>query len=172
MSGLEAVGLFLGIIPLIIEAFDHCGRTYDAFATYQKYPKEIMKIDSKLGAQRTVFRNNCNNLLTKMTGDRQRAHDMLSKPSHEMWRDENLQESFLRQIDSLDQTLYSCRRTMEQIHDALKAISRETDGFRVLLNGEQKVCTMKMQVHPRNHLAADSCCSRAKLLTLEIGTAA
>ena len=172
MSGLEAVGLLLGIIPLMIEAFDHCGRIHDAFATYQKYPREIMKIDSKLGAQRTVFRNNCNNLLAKMTGDYQRAHDLLSNPYHEMWKNENLQESFLRQIDSLDQTLYSCRRTMEQIHDSLKAISRETDGFRILLNGERKVCTMKMQVQPRNRLDADSCCSRAKLLTLEIGTAA
>ena len=139
MSGLEAVGLLLGIIPLIIEAFDHCERTYDAFSTYQKYPKEIMKMNSKLGAQRTVFRNNCNNLLTKMIGDRSRVYEMLSNPSHEMWGDRTLNATFLRYFESLDQTFYSCQRTMEQILEALKVIGRETDGFKVLLNGEQKV---------------------------------
>ena len=147
MSGAEAAGLLLGIIPLIIEAFDHCERTYDAFATYQKYPREIMKIDTKLGAQRTVFRNNCINLLTKLTGDRKRIQDMISRPSHEMWRDRRLNQMLLTHLETLNQTFHSCQRTMEHIYEALQAISQETEGFRKLLK-ETKTVSMSSLAPP------------------------
>lgn len=63
ISGVEVAGLLLDAISLIIEAFYHWGRAYDAFATHQKYPRETMKTDSKLGAQKRIFRNSCINLL-------------------------------------------------------------------------------------------------------------
>lgn len=148
MSGVEVAGVILGAIPLVIEAFDHCGRAYDAFATYKEYPREIMKIDSKLGAQRTVFRNSCINLLASLTDDRQRVLDMVTQPSHEMWKDQRrLNEMFSLQTGSLDQTFHSCNRTMEQIHVALQAINRETEGIRSLL---RETPTVRMAENPLN----------------------
>jgi hypothetical protein len=63
MIGFEIVGVILGVIPLIIEGIDRSQTAFAVFAVYHHYAKELSKLDSKLGVQRTVFRNNCINLL-------------------------------------------------------------------------------------------------------------
>ncbi len=133
MSGFEITGVILGVIPLIIEAFNRSEQAFAAFATYRRYPKELAKLDSKLGAQKTVFRNNCINLLSTITSDRQKVHDMLSQPSHEAWHDNMLHQTFKVRIEALDQSLESCQRTMEQIYEALQSISLETEDFKAAL---------------------------------------
>jgi DNA repair ATPase RecN len=133
MSGFEIVGVILGVIPLIIEAFDRSEQAFAAFAAYRRYPKELAKLDSKLGAQKTVFRNNCNNLLSTITNDRQKVHDMLSQPSHEAWQDKILQQNFKNNVGALDQSFESCQQTMEQIYEALQSISQETEDFKAAL---------------------------------------
>ena len=131
MSGIEIAGLVLGSIPLILEAFDRSERTFDAFRTYRKYPKEIEKLNSRIGAQKTVFRNNCNTFLTILTDDRRRIHEMVHEPTSNAWNEQGLGALLKfrldqRRVESISATLDSCHRTMKQILEALQDISATT----------------------------------------------
>ena len=140
MAGVEAVSLVLASVPLIIEAFDHSERAIQAFSTYRGYPKEVKKMESKLGAQKTVFRNNCINLLSTLTGDRRTVRNMLSaRSSHDLWSKEHLTQILTYHLDSLEQTFDSCQQSMEQISQALQAISKDVGEFSAVLNRSHEV---------------------------------
>jgi hypothetical protein len=140
MSGVEAVSLALAAIPLIIDAFDHSKKTIQAFSTYRGYPKEVKKLESKLGAQKTVFRNNCINLFSTLTDDPQIVQDMFSaRPLHGLWSKGHLTQILTYHLDSLDQTFDSCQQTMEQISQALQAISNDTERFNAVLDRNLEV---------------------------------
>ena len=139
MSGIEVAGLVLGAIPLIIEGFNRSQKAFAAFNTYRHYPKELTKLDAKIGAQKTVFRNNCINLLSTITNDRQKVHAMLSETSHSGWQDENMHSTLASRIDALDESFTSCQRTMDQIYQALRDICRESEAFQTVLMASNEV---------------------------------
>lgn len=90
-------------------------------------------------AQKTVFRNNCINMLTTLTNDRQMVLSMLSDTSHMGWQDENFQSTLAVKVDALDESFMSCQRTMDQIRYALRDICRETEAFRNVLMATNEV---------------------------------
>lgn len=139
MSGVEVAGLILGAIPLIIEGYDRSQKAFVAFDTYRHYPKELTKLDAKIGAQKTMFRNTCVNLLSAITNDRSMVHAMLSEPSHAGWQDEEIQRTLAARLNALDESFVSCQRTMDQIHQTLRDICRETGPFQTVLVANNKV---------------------------------
>jgi hypothetical protein len=139
MSAIDVAGLILGVIPLIVEGFDHYKRAFAAFNTYRHYPKELTKLDAKIGAQKTVFRNNCINLLSTITNDRPKVHAMLSDLSHAGWQNEDIHKNLANRIDALDESFTSCQRTMNQIHQVLQEICREIESFQTILIANNEV---------------------------------
>lgn len=139
MSGAEVAGLLLGAIPLVIEGYDRSEKAFAAFDTYRHYPKELTKLQAKLGAQKTVFRNNCINLLSTISNDRKKVYAMLSEPSHIGWQDDDMHLTLASRIEALDESFTSCQRTMEQIYEALQNISREVEAFQSILNSNNDV---------------------------------
>ncbi|TPX08989.1 uncharacterized protein E0L32_009568 [Thyridium curvatum] len=83
MSGVELiVGAVLGAIPIALEAYDRSGRVFQVFSTsVKRYPSEVLLLETRLGAQKAIFRNNAVNLLTAITKDRVRVQEVLDKPS-------------------------------------------------------------------------------------------
>ncbi|RDW57644.1 hypothetical protein BP6252_13726 [Coleophoma cylindrospora] len=133
MSGVEVAGLLLGAIPIALEAYDRSERAFSAFDVYRHYPKELKKLEAKLGAQKTVFRNNCINLLSTISDDRSRVYAMLSEPSHSGWQDQDIHHALASRSNALDESFTSCQRTMEQIHEALQSIGKEAEEFQHVL---------------------------------------
>jgi hypothetical protein len=139
MSGIEVAGLVLGAIPLIVECFESSQKAFRAFDTCRHYPKELTKLDAKIGAQKTVFRNTCINLLSTITNDRPKVNAMLSRSSHAGWQDEELQSTFANQLGALDESFTSCQRTMNQIHRTLQGICQDIEEFQALLTVDSEV---------------------------------
>jgi len=139
MSGVEVAGLILGAIPLIIEGFNQSQKAFAAFDIYRHYPRELTKLDAKIGAQKTVFRNNCINLLSVVTNDRPKVHAMLSESSHAGWHDDDIHSTLAGRINALDESFTSCQRTMDQICQALRDICREAESFQTVLMVDDEV---------------------------------
>jgi hypothetical protein len=139
MSGIEVAGLLLGVIPLVIEGYHGLEKAFAIYEAYRSYPKELKKFEAKLGAQKTVFRNNCINLLSSISNDRPKVYAMLSDSGHVGWHDGDIHRRLANRVEALDESFLSCQRTMEQIHEALQSISREVEAFQVILNPPNEV---------------------------------
>jgi hypothetical protein len=139
MSGAEVAGLLLGAIPLVIEGYNRLEKAFAIYETYRSYPKELKKLEAKLGAQKTVFRNNCINLLSTISNDRPMVYAMLSESGHIGWQDDGIHRKLASRVEALDESFLSCQRTMEQIYEALQSISREVEAFQSILNPPNEV---------------------------------
>lgn len=136
MSGAEAVaGLVLGVLPLLIAAAEHYEDVFRPFARYRKYAQEVSKLHRVLEAQRTIFRNECQHLLTSIT-DWEVANEMLQEPCHPFWADSTMDQKFARQLGSSGN---ACAATIGLIEEKLKEIDKESEGFSSLISDSQKV---------------------------------
>ena len=139
MSGVEVAGLFLGAIPLVLQAFDRSERTMEFFRTFGRYTKYVTKFDSLLGAQKSLFRNNCIKLLTAITSDSQRAHVIVNMPVHgEDWTDQALRQR-LSSSHYLTETVQCCERVIALIQWSLQPIASELESFRTDVEREPNV---------------------------------
>lgn len=131
MSGIEAAGLVLAAIPLILEAFDRSERTFEFFRTCGKYAKELTKIESILGAQKLFFRHNCVHLISAITSDPQRAQNMVNTATGENvdWASLVTVNPISSRLTSTLETVQTCQGTILLIQDSLQSIAREVEGF-------------------------------------------
>ncbi|KPM36581.1 hypothetical protein AK830_g9997 [Neonectria ditissima] len=144
MSGVEFIlSAVLAAIPLAIEAYDHSERVFESFSVFKQYPREVLKLEAKLGAQRTIFRNHTINLLTAITNDRDTVQDVMSRPSSEEARQGLMLNALYRnRVDSLKGSFLSCQKTVAQINDSLQRLCSEAQAFRVHLSQDQDVPTV------------------------------
>ena len=66
MSGVEAAGLALAILPLILSAAKGYDNVLGPFIRYKRFAKEAKRYSKELDVQRTIFRNECRNLLEEV----------------------------------------------------------------------------------------------------------
>lgn len=136
MSGAEAVaGLVLGVLPLLVAAAEHYEDIFRPFTRYRKYAQELKKFQKVLEAQKTIFRNECQHLLTSIT-DWDGANQMLQKRCHPFWRDPDMDQKFARQLGSSGN---ACAALIALIEERLKDIDRESEGFSSVISNSQKV---------------------------------
>lgn len=139
MSGVEFIlSAVLAVIPLAIEAYDHSERVFEVFSVFKQYPREVVKLDAKLGAQRTIFRSHAINLLTAVTNDPQKVQDVICQPSsEEAKRGLTLSALYRNRVDSLNESFISCRQTLVQINNSLELLYTEAQAFHGDLNQDQ-----------------------------------
>ncbi|KAK7429450.1 hypothetical protein QQZ08_004042 [Neonectria magnoliae] len=144
MSGVESIlSAVLAAIPLAIEAYDHSERVFEAFSVFKQYPREVLKLEAKLGAQRTIFRNHTINLLTTVTDDREAVQRIMSRPSSgEAQQGLMLNALYRNRVDSLKESFLSCQKTVAQINDSLQRLCSEAQAFRVHLSQDQDAPTV------------------------------
>src|SRR5947208_7010404 len=87
MSGIEfIVGTVLSAVPIALETYDRSGRVFEVFSVFKQYPREVLILEAKLSAQRTIFRNNTINLLTTITKNRVKVQEVINQPSSQTAR--------------------------------------------------------------------------------------
>jgi hypothetical protein len=129
MSGVEAAGFVLGILPLLISAAEHFDDVFKPFKRYRKFAPELESYQQQLGTQKTIFRNECQWLLATLIG-RQAARDMLKERTHPSWTDPDLDEKFSRQ---LGESGAACKTTIDLVESRLKVIEEETASFGLVI---------------------------------------
>lgn len=125
MSGIEAAGLVLGVLPLLISAAEYYDTVTRPFKRYRKFVPELELYQQQLGAQKTIFRNECRLLLTALTGSHL-AKEMLKETKHAAWSDVKLDEDLAHQLGDSGQ---ACHNIIEAIKTKLKSLEEEADSF-------------------------------------------
>jgi hypothetical protein len=138
MSGVEfIVGTVLTSVPIALEIFDRSGRVFEVFAAFKKYPKEVRILETKLGNQKAIFRNNSLKLLTSITADRVAVQKIMNDPSSLLDRTGlRMAPFFSRRIDTLGESFKACRATADRICDALRILRSMLESIRPELDNK------------------------------------
>lgn len=125
-------GTVLAGVPIVLEAYDRYWDLSKGFTTFRQYSKELVKLDTILKTQKTLFRGNVIKLLTAITGDQERARGSLSERSQETWQTLQLETINSEQrLESLRETFTSWKATLDQVLSSVTAICLEVESCRL-----------------------------------------
>ena len=113
MSGVEGAGLALAILPLVLSAAKGYDNVLSPFFRYKKFAKEFKRYSRELDIQRTIFRNECRNLLEEII-EHDAASGMLDSLTKETWSDHQLEDQLIRQLGESKQACVSIIELIEE----------------------------------------------------------
>lgn len=122
MSGIEIVGLILGIIPLVMTGLEHYSQTVRVVKSVYD-PQDFEQLRRQLRIEYGIYKNTLEKILSGCVTEKLLAL-MLEKPGGEAWKNEEtaralqrrLQESFVVFIE----TITSMHRALEDFRERLK----------------------------------------------------
>ena len=129
MSGVEGIGIVLGILPLLMSAAEHYEDVFRPFKRFKEFAPEISRFQRRILAQKAIFRSQCQLLLIPLT-DLETTTDMLNKREHRMWSSIELGE---RVKDHLGQSADACTATMIEIEEQLEGIQEKSQEFTTVI---------------------------------------
>lgn len=136
MSGAEAVaGLVLGVLPLLVAAAEHYEDIFQPFTRYRNYAQELRGFQRELEAQKTIFRNECQHLLTSIT-DWEGANQMLQVPGHPSRADPVMDRKFAYRLGNSGN---ACEALITSIEEGLRDVDRKSADFTSAIPNSQKV---------------------------------
>lgn len=138
MSGVEfIVGTVLGAVPLVLYAFDKYGKVSEAISTFRS-PREFTKLQTRVGTQRTIFRNNSINLLSAITNQHEEILAWFAAVEPAALSGQNppnpgldlhMDPIYHERVESLKDSFESCSSTLKQLERTLTTISDELSGL-------------------------------------------
>ncbi|KAL6918830.1 hypothetical protein ACHAP8_008570 [Fusarium lateritium] len=129
MSGFEIVGVVLGGIPIVLEAYNRYQTVSKTFSGFRQHSRALSRLDTILNAQKTIFRGDVTKLLTAVTKDGEKARSLIS--GERSWDDLGIRGLDHTRAETLRDAFGSWKATLDEIHDSLQAICSEVEGFRV-----------------------------------------
>lgn len=125
MSGVEALGLLLEIVPLLISAIEHYDDVLRPIHRYREYTTKSQRFCDELETQRIVFQAECQLLLGELVGPAT-AQKMLCSSEHPLWRDKTFCKSFEDRLGSLGLT---CSSIISRVESTLREIDQIFQSF-------------------------------------------
>lgn len=125
---MEAVGVALAVLPLIISALENYEYTFQPVLIFShRHRREIERFQHILKAQKADFANECCFLLHGVTANSGNA--MIDNLRHPLWKDKDLET----QLKELLETNYdACISALSLINTLLTDILKETEMFNTL----------------------------------------
>lgn len=140
MSGFEAAGLALAILPLIVSAAEHYEDCFRPFLEYKEFGKEADFFRKLFGVQKAIFKHQCSNLLQELV-DHDAALALLNGAHHLLVT----HELEIRLGDLLGESKEPCVSIIEMIHDKLSAIESESQQLGTIIEQERQVSSATMK---------------------------
>lgn len=125
MSGVEAIGLALGLLPLLISAIEHYDDIIRPISRYRNFASKAGRFLDELETQRTIFRTECQLLLAIAAGP-EVAANMLLDHRHSLWNDMAISRRLTDQLGSLSPT---CKSLVSKIDGKLRDIGQKCEQF-------------------------------------------
>lgn len=126
MSGIEGIGIALGVLSLLVSSIGHYEDVFRPFQRYKDFAPEVSRFQRRLLGQKTYFRSQCQLLLIPLT-DAETTNSMMNeKQNHRMWRSPELAQ---RLKTSLGQSAEACMATMAEMEKQLKTMQENTQNY-------------------------------------------
>ena len=137
MSGaVEVAGLALAVLPVLMSAaqqYNNC--CFIPFVRYKRFAKEAKIYCKELAIQKTIFYNQCRNLLEEVV-DHDEASSMLKTLQLETWANKRLDEQLAGQ---LGESLKSCTDIIDLIEERVREINGESQKYSQIIEDEKQV---------------------------------
>ena len=135
MSGIEAAGLALAILPLIVSAVQHYEDCFRPFLKYKRFTKEADGFRKLFSVQKAIFRNQCGILLQELV-EHDTALAILCGARHLSESESDL----ARQVNELlGESKEPCAAIMNAIHDNLSDMESESQQLETTIEQERQV---------------------------------
>jgi hypothetical protein len=139
MSGFEVVGVVLGVLPLLISAAENYEEVFKPFKRFKRCAPELELYQQQLKTQKMIFLNQCQLLLTALTG-RESAKEMLREKDHPSWNNAILKKKL---VEQLGHSKEACEATVQMIAIKLKSIEEDAESFGSILQESIPVCLLR-----------------------------
>lgn len=128
MSGIEVAAIILGVIPVVLEAFDRSGKLFEPYRKHRRYVKDIQKLEYQLRTEMAIFSGHCVILLYAITGNRDRARNLFEARTENTFIENTLADGSFERLkhylhDSLNTSLVACRETITQLQHSLDSLN-------------------------------------------------
>lgn len=123
MAGVEAIGLALGILPLLISAIEHYDDVLRPFSRYRSFTSKAQRFIDELETERTIFRTECQLLLAAVAGPKIAA-EMLRNRNHSSWDDDAIRSRLIGQLGVLGA---ECTSLISKIESKLCDIGKKSE---------------------------------------------
>lgn len=120
MSGIEVVGVVLGVMPLIIEGLERYAEGISTAKRLFRPERELRRLRRRVNAELQIFRNTTRSLLVNITND---AHvtSLIDNPKSPLWQNAEFEEKLKRILGS------SYRSWYDVMEDMNKAVTELTE---------------------------------------------
>jgi hypothetical protein len=132
MSGIEVVGLLLGVIPLVISAMEHYKEGIDVLADIRNYRSTLKSLKTKLSIQEELYRGTLQRLLLSELSQPE-VHALFPEPgatgSSALWGTKDIENKLRRRLGNkydifMDVVLDVSGRPFSLLSCSLTIISR------------------------------------------------
>ncbi|KAF2792056.1 hypothetical protein K505DRAFT_363261 [Melanomma pulvis-pyrius CBS 109.77] len=122
MSGLEAAGLVVGIIPILLKVVTCYQTTREVFHSLASSSTGVKRLETRFKTQESIFRNECRHILLMVTDDKQLS-EMLQDTSCGLWHDARIDDQLKLRVgdnyDALKGTLAEIREMLVEVQKVL-----------------------------------------------------
>ena len=124
MSGIEAAGLVLGALPLVIAAVKQYQESAEVLESFWKYQRKYQKCMRELEYLQLAFSLNLKELLLPLICDDGQITSLMSDPGGPAWQGEELERKLQDRLSTAyDLYIYS----MEDIKEVMQKLGHELD---------------------------------------------
>jgi hypothetical protein len=125
MSGVEAFGIVLAVLPLLISTIEHYDDALRPFKRYKNFDSELKRFKDELSSEKVIFHTESLLLLTSVTSY-DIATKMLEERDHPSWKDSELEAKLSQWLGA---SRDACKNIIAVIEDDLKKIREESQFF-------------------------------------------
>jgi hypothetical protein len=122
VTGIEAAGLALAILPLLINQIDAYALGIEKIRLLRRYRRDFKGYSMGLKTQRTILQNTLEQALEGVVDDEDEIHQLINNPQGEVWANAALQSRLRRKLNrNYDVFL----QNMTSLSDLLEYLSRK-----------------------------------------------
>jgi hypothetical protein len=158
VTGVEAAGIILAILPLVVNQLDAYVRGLETIKTFRtkRYRRELESYLTRLGTQQAIFLNTLEHLLEDVTDSDDEVRDLIGNPVGTSWQDPVFQQRLRKRLGR-DHDIYI--KTMTILSGLLQNLSDKL-GLDTDINTSRKVRAVNFILILRKHSLAITCLSR------------
>jgi hypothetical protein len=142
MSGVEAAGLALGAIPLLISALEHFRQTAYVLKTWWKVKVDYRKCMHDLTYYKDELQGHLQELLLPIVADDKKLKQLLDEPGGMCWSDPELETALKQRMPSRYESYVN---TIDMILDVIKELDKELGinklEFQTYISGDPVSCS-------------------------------
>lgn len=122
VTGVEAAGIILAILPLVVNQLDAYVQGLETIKTFRtkRYRRELESYLTRLGTQQAIFLNTLEHLLEDVADSDDEVRDLIGNPAGTSWQDPVFQERLRKRLGR-DHDIYI--KTMTMLSGILQNLS-------------------------------------------------